>query len=72
MTDIRTIARIAIRRLKLPRPSLPKLAIRASLCAISGLVGDAFKMAYVDPYTSRRRQSEVAPDDDPEGRDPRW
>ena len=72
MTDISTIAPIAIRRLSLPRLSFPRLGIGASLAAISGLVGDAFKMAYVDPYTSLGRQPQVVPDDDLEGRDPTW
>ena len=72
MTDISTIAPITVRRLSLPRPSLPRLAIGASLVAISGLLGDAFKMAYVDPYTSLGRRPQVVPDDDLEGRDPTW
>ena len=72
MTDISTIAPITIRRLNLPRLSFPRLEIGASLAAISGLVGDAFNMAYVDPYTSLRRQPQVVPDDDLEGRDPTW
>ena len=72
MTDISTTAPITARRLNLPRPSFPRLGIGASLAAISGLLGDAFKMAYVDPYTSHGRQPQVAPDDDLEGRDPTW
>jgi hypothetical protein len=35
------------------------------------LIGDAFNMAYVAPYT-RRREPQIAPDDDLEGRDPTW
>ena len=72
MTDISTTAPITIRRLNLPRPSFPRLAIGASLAAISGLMGDALKMAYVDPYTSLRRRPQIVPDDDLEGRDPNW
>ena len=72
MTDISTTAPITIRRLNLPRLSFPRLGIGASLAAISGLVGDALKMAYVDPYTNLRRQPRVVPDDDLEGRDPTW
>jgi hypothetical protein len=60
---------IIIRRLNLPRL---RLAIGASLAAISGLVSDALNMAYVAPYTSLRRQPQVVPDDDLEGRDPAW
>ena len=69
MTDIATDAPI-VRRLNLPRLRFAKIV--ASLVAISGLVGDAFQMAYVDPYTSFRRQVHVVPDDDLEGRDPTW
>ncbi len=72
MTDILTTGPTAVRRLKLPRPSFPRLAIGASLVAISGLVGDALKMAYVDPYASLGRQSRAVPGDDLEGRDPTW
>ena len=72
MTDISTTAPITIRRLNLPRLNFPRLEISASLAAISGLLGDALNMVYVDPYTSLRHQSQVAPDDDLEGRDPTW
>ena len=72
MTDISTTAPITIRRLNLPKLCFPKLEIGASLAAISGLVGDALNMAYVAPYTSLRRQPQVVPDDDLEGRDPTW
>lgn len=72
MTDISTAARITVRRLNLPRLSFPRLEIGASLAAISGLVGNALDMAYVDPYTRLRRQPQVLPDDDLEGRDPTW
>ena len=71
MPDTSTTAQITIRRLKLPRPSFPWLAIGATLAAICGAMGNAFKMAYVDPYTSHGRQPAV-PDDDLEGRDPNW
>ena len=70
MTDISTTAAITLRSLSRLRPSLPRFEIGASLAAISSVVGDALKMAYVAPYTSR--QPEVAPDDDLEGRDPTW
>ena len=69
MADILTTP-TSVRRFKLARLSFPRLAIGASLNAISGLVGDALKMAYVDPYASLGHQ--VAPDDDLEGRDPSW
>ena len=72
MTDISTAAPITIRRLDLRRPSFPRFEIGASLAAISGLVADALNMTYVAPYTSLRRQPQVVPDDDLEGRDPTW
>jgi hypothetical protein len=72
MTDMSTKAPITIRRLSLPRPNFPKLAIGASLATISGLVADALKMAYVAPYTNLRRRPQVVPDNDLDGRDPTW
>ena len=72
MTDISTTAPITIRRLNLPRLCFPRLEIGASIAAISGLASDALNMAYVAPYTSLRRQPQVVPDDDLEGRDPTW
>ena len=77
MTDILTTGPTAIQRLKLQRRSFPRPAIGASLNAISGLVGGALKMAYVDPYASLGRaspgrQSKAVPDDNLDGRDPAW
>lgn len=70
MTDFTSIAPISIRRFSLPRPSLPRIGIGASLDAIARLIGDALKMAYVDPYT--RRQPAAAFDHELESRDPNW
>ncbi|CAN7527351.1 hypothetical protein [Mesorhizobium caraganae] len=72
MTDIATTAAITVRRLNRLRPSLPRLEIGASLAAIFSVMGDALKTAYVGAYASRRRQPEVAPEDDLEDRDPTW
>ena len=72
MTDISTKAPITIRSLNLPRPSVPRLGIGASLAAMFGLLADAINMAYVEPYTIHRRQPQIVPDDDLEGRDPTW
>ena len=72
MTDISSVAPIASRRSSFQRPNIPALRIGASFLAISVLLGDAFKMAYVDPFTSHRRRPQVVPDDDLEGRDPSW
>jgi hypothetical protein len=71
MTDI-SKAPIATRRPGLPRPGVPGLGIGASLREIFALWNDALKLAYVDPYTSLRRQPQVAPDDYLDGRDPTW
>lgn len=70
MTDISPIAPIAIRRRNVQRPNIPALKLGALLAATCVLLGDAFKMAYAAPYTSRRPQ--IASDDDLEGRDPTW
>jgi hypothetical protein len=43
-----------------------------SLNAIAGLLGHAFNLVYVDPYTSLQRQPAAVPDNDLEGRDPNW
>ena len=71
MTDITTTAPISIRRFSLPRPSLPRIGIGASLDEIARLIGDALNLACMAPYTSRR-QPPAAFDDDLEGRDPNW
>lgn len=70
MTDIIPIAPNSIRRSSLPRLSLPKIDIGASLYAIARLWSHALDLAYVAPYTNRRPP--VIPDKDIEGRDPDW
>jgi hypothetical protein len=72
MTEISTIAPVAIRRSNWQRPAIPRLGIGASLAAMFGLLGDAINMAYVEPYAIHRRRPQVVPDDDLEGRDPGW
>ncbi len=72
MTDISTIAATFIRRADATPQAVPRLPIAASFWAKFGLVGDAYRMAYVDPYTSLRRQPQIIPDDDLKGRDPSW
>lgn len=69
MSDISTTP-ITVRRLNLL--SFLRREIGASLADIPGLVGEALNMAYMAPYTSLRRQPQVVPDDDLEGRDPNW
>ncbi len=72
MTDILTTAPTTGRRLNLPRPSFPRLAIGASLKAIFGLWGDALRLAYLAPHASLGRQQQIVPDDDLDGRDLSW
>jgi len=72
MTDISAAAPTVLSRFDLRRPNIPTLRIGASLAAISLLLGDAFKMSYVAPYTSHSRRTQIASDDDLEGRDPSW
>lgn len=70
MTDIIPTAPISIRRSSLPRLSLPKIDMGASLYAIARLWSYALDLAYVAPYS--RRRPPVIPDNDIEGRDPSW
>lgn len=69
MTD--TVEPKSVRRTGFPWPGLPVRRIGASLAAVSALLGDALKMAHVDPYGSRDRP-QAASDDDLDGRDPGW
>jgi len=72
MTDIPTSAPVAFRRSKSRRPSFPRLGIGASLAALCASLGNAFELAYVDPYTDRKLRSQVAPEDGDGRRDPDW
>lgn len=67
MTDISTDGPVAVRSSDAQQP---KPGIGAQFAAMFALFGDALRMAYADPYASRR--PEVAPEDQPGGRDPRW
>jgi hypothetical protein len=72
VADILGIAPVVVRRSRAQLRRFPRLKVGASLAALFGLVGDAFKMAYVDPYIGHGRRPPVVPDDDLEGRDPTW
>lgn len=72
MTDIISTVPISFRRSSMPRLSLPRIGIAASLDAIAGLFGHALYLAYVDPYSSLQRQPPVIPDNDLDGRNPNW
>ncbi len=72
MADSSFIVPTAARRPHLQGLNIRKFRIAASIAALPGLIVAAFKMAYVDPYTSRGRRPQVVEDDDLEGRDPTW
>jgi hypothetical protein len=72
LTDIISTAPTSIHRSSLPRPGLPKISVGAALGTIVGLVGNAFNLAYVDPYSGVQRKPPIIPDDDLEDRDPNW
>ena len=72
MTDMSTTAAIASRRSNLHGRSILTLRIGASLAAVSAALGDAFKMAYVEPCTRHGGRPQALPDDDLGGRDPTW
>lgn len=72
MTDISTTLATNSQCADLPQQRRPRLTIGASLGAIFGLMGDAHRMAYLDPFTGRGGQPHIVPDDALEGRDPTW
>ena len=72
MTHSSAIAPTAIRRPRLPRLTDPRLRLGASLGAMIASLSDAYRAAYVDPYWSLRRGSQVAPGDELRDRDPSW
>ena len=72
MTDLITTAPIANCFPSLPHTSFPKLGVGAALAAIARAVGQAFTLAYVDPFTGPRLHDPTKSDEHPGGRDPRW
>lgn len=73
MTDITTTGAIVTRRVRSLRLKLPKLTpLGTAIGAMARAVGQAFDMAYVAPYQSRRRQPHSGSDRLPDGRDPSW
>jgi hypothetical protein len=67
MTDITTIAPVAVHRSD-EKP--PGLRIGACFADMFATFGDALKLTYVDPYAGRRRR--VAREEGQDGRDPDW
>jgi hypothetical protein len=70
MAGMSTIAPTAVRLVRVQRLTVPRPSLGASLAAMFGVLGDAVRMAYADPYASRRPN--VAPEEGQDGRDPRW
>ena len=71
MIDNSPTTPITTKRHGLARLGFPRFAIGASFIAMSCLIGNAFAMAYVAPYNSRRR-SQFTPEDDLSGQDADW
>lgn len=71
MTDLSASAPAKLRRLSIPKRK-PRLALGSLIAAALGLVGAAFTMAYVTPYTDAARPTKAPRDEDLEGRDPDW
>ena len=72
MTDISTIAPIAIRSPGQLRLKLKKLGIGAVIAAIPEDIRHAFALAYVAPYQTFAEPPPVVTDADLDGRDPSW
>ncbi len=72
MTDLTHIAPLAIRHLRLPRLRFPKLGLGATIAAVPTGITQAYSMAYVEPFKTRKRQPLISSDADLEGRDPNW
>lgn len=72
MADISSVAAKAIHHPSSPRPGIAITRVGTSLAAMSALLGRAFGMAYVAPYTNVRGSSHVHRDDEVDGRNPGW
>jgi hypothetical protein len=72
MTDFVTIAPLATHHLRPPRAKFLKLGIAAKFEAFSTGIGQAFSMAYVEPYNTPRHQPAIFRDVNLEGRDSNW
>ena len=72
MADITTPTLTAVRRMRLPRLTLPKLRIGKAVASMYRAVGQALEMAYVAPYQTAVHRPPAADDGDLGGRDPNW
>ena len=59
-------------RVALLTPPVSQLSVCASLRTFFALIGDAHRMAYVDPYVGPRRERKNLAPDSPDARDPTW
>ncbi len=72
MTESPASAPTTIPRPDARRPRFLGREIGTSLGDEVGLLADAFRLAYVDPYAGRPRRPQIVADDDLDGRDPSW
>lgn len=72
MADISFVTAKPIHHPSSPRPGIAITRVAASLAAMSALLGRAFGMAYVAPYTDVGVSSHVHRDDEVDGRNPGW
>lgn len=59
-------------RIAVPKPKVSRLSVGAGLRTLVVLIGNAHSMAYVDPYAAPRRQQQILPPENPDGRDSTW
>lgn len=72
MDNISSIAAPDVGSVELFKPRFLRLPSSVSFSRFFGSIGDAHRMALVDPYTSPRLQPRILTDDALEGRDPTW
>jgi hypothetical protein len=63
MTDLARTTPITVRHRTAFRIRFPRLRIGATFSALGALMGEAFSMAYVQPYFGLRRNSQEAFDE---------
>jgi hypothetical protein len=71
MTDLSHSTPMIIRKVRLPRLSLPRLRLGAAAASLLSAYGKAMDMAYVAPYTGAASRQGTLPETD-DGRNPDW
>ena len=71
MSDIISTAPVVIRRPRL-QLRLPRFGLCLALGKLLDAYGQAATMAYVDPFRASGTPARALPDEDLEGRDPKW